>query len=1849
MPRRRSTLFLVFLTLTAALIACGRAPSPPAQAALEYEATATSATSVRVVFSAAVDDASQVASNYAISHAGGPVQVFSAQRAADGRTVLLGTARLQDGVNYTLDVTGVGAAQGGALGTSASSFGGTSVNAPIVASAISLSSTEVLVHFADPPPGAGAEMSDMALNPLFYDIVEEAPTLDETSDLTIASIAFAVDDRGRTDRTRVILTTEVQTDTGYTLRVTNVLTQQADKVLDPTNNTAAFRGIPEDDVVAPTVTGATSISNTEVLVDFSEPVVGADRADRYTIVTGTSTLEVIGAAYANAPYDTQVLLKTAPQRDELTVYTVTVTGVTDRQGNAIDPAADSADFNGVFRTGPIDGDTTAPRVANTGSTGNTTVLVTFTEPIEQASAEDPTHYRITARLDGATGPNATLQVLSATLSGNRTTVTLNTLAQSDMLYTLDVTNVTDLAGNQIAPPELLNNPSTVTFQGTPPSGPQTDSDGDGLSDAAEQAGWFVTVRNTDGTTRRYEVTSNPGDPSLSIDDPVNVAARDTDGDGLDDLDERIYVTDPRSTDTDGDGISDWRELNRIYSEPAQQDTDGDGLGDGLEVDFFGTSPLFEDTDGDQLLDGDEVVTQNRDPLIADLPAFDMRVVGDVQLGLDVRFTAESADGMRVLETRSSESSLTTDSSRSVGSENSNSTEWFINGGIKAGVEYEPPFSFKFSGEVSVNGGYKEGTTTQFTTTSVQSTQQAQAASRSTEREVNQGETVTREVVGASMAIALELVSLEDIAFTIENLEITAKLVDPRDPTNFIPIATLTSSGSQSINLGPAPDGRGPFRFTADNPPPALIEALRENPRNLLFEVANYDIVDEFGRNFTYTYQDVNDRTATLFIDYGGRRASELYRVATQSEFDDFGDAVGVSLATVLESIIGLAYVPETLPAGAPAGAVDDPTLTGCLAGSSTAGCSATDRNLILNSYSTRMNAVTGNLEIHRIRNVVAGSSGFAWFGEVELPLSAVEPADVRDAPVTAGRGFRFLYGQDADGDGLTVQQEAFYGSIDSPTDVLNNACFGDPLAINCSAPDTIPDSVDSDRDGLPDAEEIFGTALFGGGFEPWLVVVRGQDATTTSSSPARFDTDGDGLTDCQELGRCLIYVHVYDNASSANPAADQTGTGVRSALERDPQSGPVVGLYRDLTGRPSVLAGGAAWTLDLSNDPANAEALTDPSRFDSDADGLSDAAELVGVRYLPLDAQVGDLPLQLYPGYGAGRFGSLAEKATDPLNADSDFDLLGDGFEVQIGIDPTDPDSTADAALDTDGDGLRNIEEEFGWIVVWRGADGLWRDANDELLDQAAGRLLAPGGTTIPIDDLGNPVSTVNVRLADGVTIPARVPSDPNRADADNDGLSDGEERALFSHPGLFDTDGDGLGDGSEARGVAFGSDPVDPVRFTNPLAFDTDADGRSDGDEVLVSWVVAVRGETPYRVFSDPLIADQDLDGLSDGDERTAGTDPDDADTDGDGVQDDVEVVSTRGRSPLVPDQVVEFRYANATVLDSCYEIGGEGNLDEWRISTSGWFADLRYSNYAGNPGGYLWLRAGDWLGGGFPTLTLIAPPLFSGDRSAYYGGTFSLDLREFLRDKDQTRFTPNLRLIGGGLTLEHAAARHEDTSWTNVSFPLTVSNDADGNALDKDKWRKSNGDDVTVAEFQTVLTNLTSIQIRGPYESPAGFFRFVLGGVGFDNPTLAATGQDTITNDFDGGALGAGNFRGVLNLEVPERDGRLTVIERVDLATDLSNVASGKTVALTENIQTFVIGRDESFRAFSTNILEESEDYTIGLDPTAVADYGSFTQRYTYPIIGGSDSTTLRGQLPDIESGTCELAISWSWRTVE
>lgn len=95
------------------------------------------------------------------------------------------------------------------------------------------------------------------------------------------------------------------------------------------------------------------------------------------------------------------------------------------------------------------------------------------------------------------------------------------------------------------------------------------------------------------------------------------------------------------------------------------------------------------------------------------------------------------------------------------------------------------------------------------------------------------------------------------------------------------------------------------------------------------------------------------------------------------------------------------------------------------------------------------------------------------------------------------------------------------------------------------------------------------------------------------------------------------------------------------------------------------------------------------------------------------------------------------------------------------------------------------------------------------------------------------------------VAVPnAAASPDPARAsqrDPDHDGLSNRVERRLGTDPNVADTDGDGLSDGEEVR--VYKTDPLDP---------DTDHDGVPDGEEVASGL--------------DPNDPDTDHDGIVDG-----------------------------------------------------------------------------------------------------------------------------------------------------------------------------------------------------------------------------------------------------------------------------------------------------------------------------------------------------------------------------------------------
>ena len=73
------------------------------------------------------------------------------------------------------------------------------------------------------------------------------------------------------------------------------------------------------------------------------------------------------------------------------------------------------------------------------------------------------------------------------------------------------------------------------------------------------------------------IESEPAPPAPVIPEP------DSDQDGLTDIEEAQYGTDPTNPDTDQDGLSDREEVMIYRTNPLNPDTDGDTFSDGSEV------------------------------------------------------------------------------------------------------------------------------------------------------------------------------------------------------------------------------------------------------------------------------------------------------------------------------------------------------------------------------------------------------------------------------------------------------------------------------------------------------------------------------------------------------------------------------------------------------------------------------------------------------------------------------------------------------------------------------------------------------------------------------------------------------------------------------------------------------------------------------------------------------------------------------------------------------------------------------------------------------------------------------------------------------------------------------------------------------------------------------------------------------------------------------------------------------------------------------------------------------------------------------------------------------------------
>lgn len=173
------------------------------------------------------------------------------------------------------------------------------------------------------------------------------------------------------------------------------------------------------------------------------------------------------------------------------------------------------------------------------------------------------------------------------------------------------------------------------------------------------------------------------------------------------------------------------------------------------------------------------------------------------------------------------------------------------------------------------------------------------------------------------------------------------------------------------------------------------------------------------------------------------------------------------------------------------------------------------------------------------------------------------------------------------------------------------------------------------------------------------------ETRTFEISENNINTDGDGLTDVEELLEHATYPDVND---TDNDTLDD-GTEVReygSDPTKEDTDGDGLTDGREAELETSLLS------VDTDNDGLNdtreLELGTDPTREDTDGDWVEDSREL----------EIGTNATKSDTDSDALEDGKELELGTDPTVADTDQDGLNDGREVEIGTSPLEKDTDSD-------------------------------------------------------------------------------------------------------------------------------------------------------------------------------------------------------------------------------------------------------------------------------------------------------------------------------------------------------------------------------------------------------------------------------------------------------------------------------------------------------------------------------------------------------------------------------------------
>ncbi len=370
---------------------------------------------------------------------------------------------------------------------------------------------------------------------------------------------------------------------------------------------------------------------------------------------------------------------------------------------------------------------------------------------------------------------------------------------------------------------------------------------------------------------------------------------------------------------------------------------------------------------------------------------------------------------------------------------------------------------------------------------------------------------------------------------------------------------------------------------------------------------------------------------------------------------------------------------------------------------------------------------------------------------------------------------------DTDEDGLKDGEEDRDGIPGISFGVIHTADEG---CVQAMTRDTNPMNWDSDGDGIQDGTEVDGNRIVGQDFIDAILapIDAGNWPFDLISDPTNPDTDGDDKSDFEEYGE-----NGKIDYNESNPCmSDSDGDAVPDNEDRGPTNpdcadeatcGPMTGTGVDsdsdgLPDRIEQMIGTDPNDRDTDGDdiPDGEENFiaddvidryageTDPTKFSSDEDGLSDRAELeLGTDPWHFDTDgdcIPDGPMEITDRITGETIQSLGEDKnmngqvdadeTSPTMLDTDGDGLPDGYYMgfyedgncngQVDLDERGfAIETSPINPDTDGDGIPDLEEVApnGYQEPQRSENALSANRGCSMLATGAGQM--PTGMSLLI------------------------------------------------------------------------------------------------------------------------------------------------------------------------------------------------------------------------------------------------------------------------------------------------------------------------------------------------------------------------------------------------------------------------------------------------------------------------------------------------------------------------------------